>query len=180
MGSSRSPNLQAMVHSSSPTTNRPFPTLLPTRYMLTLLPLGGATNRTYMLITFAPTPAGSYGCELNWKLDPTLQFVAKYGGSQIDVQQTTGYVPPYGPTWNNIIAANPPVTLGVSGTVNAVAGADATINTYACSNVGSGYGLAFVYKFVQWVEQSGVAAGVSFYMGQEMQSYTNTFIDYNC
>jgi hypothetical protein len=146
-----------------------------------LTPASITGGRTYLLVTYDPTPAGSYGCQLSWRLDPSLGFVSQYGGAnQLEVKQTTGFAPPYAPTWNSIIAASPPVTLGVSGTVNVVAGANAVVNTYACSNTGNGYGLAFVFKLAQWIEQGANAAGVSFFVGQQMTTFTDVFLSYNC
>lgn len=75
---------------------------------------------------------------------------------------------------------------GVFGTINAVAGTSAVVNTVACSNesaqgtISNGHGLAFVFKFADWVEQSGKAAGLSFTVGcLAPKVFTGPYINYN-
>ncbi|KAH8646284.1 hypothetical protein BX600DRAFT_477437 [Xylariales sp. PMI_506] len=148
---------------------------------------GTATGRQYILVHFPPTPYGSTGCELKWDIPTGTQFTSYYGGQQLDVKTTRAYSPPFRPTWNNVVAGDPP-TLGpgVFGTVNAVAGTSTFVNTEACSNrapegeVGGGFGLSFVFKFASWIEQNGAAAGLGFYCGNSGTSYTGPSINYNC
>lgn len=100
------------------------------------------------MVHYPPTPYGSYGCGLRWSVPENTQFPNYTGSHQLDVKQATAaYLPPFQPTWNSIV----PKLEGVAGTVNGVPGANAVVNTFACSNrplagVGGGYGLAFVFK----------------------------------
>ena len=133
---------------------------------------GRAAGRQYVLAHFQPTPYRSYGCELHWNIPATTQFHSYYGRHQLDIVTSTGYAKPFLPTWNSVIAGSAPTPwLGVFGTVNAVAGADAFVNSAACRNApptgkaDGGMGLNFLFKFADWVEQAGTAAGMSFYSG---------------
>lgn len=79
---------------------------------------------------------------------------------------STGYAESFLPTWNSVSAGSPPtVGPGVFGTVNAVAGAEAFVNSAACRNYpptgkpDGGMGLNFLFKFADWVEQAGTAGG---------------------
>lgn len=147
------------------------------------------SGRQYLLVHFPPTPYGSYGCELHWNIPANTAFLNYTGSHQLDVKTTTGYYPPFRPTWNTIIKGNPPTLgTGVFGTVNAIPGTSAVINTAACSNgppagaVGGGFGLGFVFKFADWVEQSKNAAGVSFYAGYTGPAgvFKGPYLNYNC
>jgi hypothetical protein len=150
---------------------------------------GRATGRQYLLVHFPATPHGSYGCELHWNIPQNTQFLTYYGTHQLDVKKTTAYFPPFRPTWNSVIAGDPS-TLGpgVFGTCNAVQGASSVINTAACSNggqggaPGGGFGLGFVFKFADWVEQGGQAAGASFYAGWTGPAgvFKGPYLNYNC
>lgn len=119
---------------------------------------GRATSRQYVLVHFAPPSSSARGCELHWSIPESTLFQLYEGSHQLDVKLTTGYVQPLQPTWNSLIAGNPP-TLGpgVFGTVNGVPGANAVVNTTQYSE-----GLGFVFKFADWVEQAGGAAGLNF------------------
>lgn len=151
--------------------------------------LGRATGRQYLLVHFAPTPSGSYGCQLHWTIPGATRFLSYYGSHQLDVKTTTAYYPPFRPTWNTVIAGSP-ATLGsgVFGTTNVVNGTSAVINTAACNNrapagqVGGGYGLGFVFKFSDQVEQAGKAAGASFSYGPNGPhgTFTGPYLNYNC
>jgi hypothetical protein len=150
---------------------------------------GRATGRQYLLVHFPPTPSGSYGCELHWNIPQNTQFLTYYGNHQLDVKKTTAYFPPFRPTWGSVIAGDPS-TLGpgVFGTVNAVQGAGGVIGTTQCSNgapagaVGGGFGLGFIFKFADWVEQGGQPAGASFYSGWSgpPSVFKGTYLNYNC
>lgn len=150
-------------------------------------PIGPATGRQYVLVHFPPTPFGSSGCQLNWDIPPNTQFTSYYGGHQVDVKTTTAYFPPFRPTWNTVIAGSP-ATLGsgVFGTVNADAGVCVTVNTEACSNsperplLGGAYGLAFIFKFADWIESGGAAAGLAFRFGFSSEGFTGPSLSYNC
>jgi len=149
---------------------------------------GRATGRRYLLVHFPPTPYGTYGCELHWNIPANTQFLNYTGSHQLDVKQTTAYFPPFRPTWNSVIAGNPPTLGGVFGTVNAVADVSSVVNTATCSNgppagaVGGGFGLGFVFKFADWIEQSGNPAAVSFYGGFTGPAgvFKGPYLNYNC
>lgn len=162
--------------------------IYPRTVSILISPQGKAASRHYLLVHFRTTPYGSYGCQLQWSIPAPASFITYYGLHQLDVKTTTGYYPPFRPTWNSIIAG-PPSTLGtgVFGTVNAVEGASGTINTEACSNapppgeLGGPWGLAFVFKFADWVEQGGSAAGVSFLADSVPGGgYRGPYLNYNC
>ncbi|KAH8661560.1 hypothetical protein BGZ60DRAFT_530511 [Tricladium varicosporioides] len=151
-----------------------------------------AANRHYLLVHYPATPYNSYGCSLNWNLPTSTTFQQYYGSHQLEVKTTTGYYPPFNPTWNSIIA-NSPATLGTGafGTCNAIVGASGTINTEACSNraepsqlggLGGGWGLGFVFKFADWVEQANNYAGVGFYSDYSGQvgEFRGPYLSYNC
>ncbi|OAA69232.1 hypothetical protein LEL_10108 [Akanthomyces lecanii RCEF 1005] len=119
---------------------------------------GRATNRQYVLVHFAPPSSSARGCELHWSIPESTLFQLYEGSHQLDVKLTTGYVQPFQPTWNSLIAGNPPkLGPGVFGTVNAEPGANAVVNTTQYSE-----GLVFVFKFADWVEQAGGAAALNF------------------
>ena len=133
---------------------------------------------------FQATPYATKDCELRWNIPETMQFLTSYGSSRLDAKQSSAYIPPFRPTWNGVMKKLD----GISGNINATPGASAVVNKATCSNgpppgsVGGGYGVAFVFKFADEVEQAGIAAGLSFRTGptEDISVFNGPFLGYHC
>ncbi|KAH8656113.1 hypothetical protein BGZ60DRAFT_532431 [Tricladium varicosporioides] len=153
-----------------------------TDFLVSQVPKNGQiASRTYLLVHFNPTPAGSYGCELHWNLPAGLPITLVGSPQQLDVKTISAFNPGFHPTWNNVMVS-PPYPLvgsGTWGTCNPTAGANSVINTATCSNAakppmpGGGMGLNFMFKMADWVEQSGNKVGVTFPLTSGVGPYMN-------
>lgn len=58
--------------------------------------------------------------------------------------------------------------------MNSVVNTEQCLNSAALPNLGGGFGLNFLFKFSDWVEQAGTTSGVKFLQ------HGNAFLTYNC
>ncbi|ESZ98654.1 hypothetical protein SBOR_0892 [Sclerotinia borealis F-4128] len=111
---------------------------------------GNPTNQYWQLIAFPALPAGSYGCSL------ALTFPHSYSPTISGISPalnvyTVSTPLPNTPTFNNI---SPKINSGIFGTVTPASDQNVVISSEAC-NGGSGLGLAFVFRYADWVKGQG-------------------------
>ncbi|KAF5876313.1 uncharacterized protein Bfra_002717 [Botrytis fragariae] len=136
---------------------------------------GNPSNQFWELISFPALPAGSYGCSL------TLTFPSDYAPSitgispALDVY-TVSTPLPSGPTFNNI---SPKINSGIFGSVTPASGQSIVINAQAC-NGGSGQGLAFVFRYADWVRGQGSVSWTEYVNALNGAGARGVYLNYNC
>ncbi|KAI9645421.1 hypothetical protein NHQ30_006160 [Ciborinia camelliae] len=136
---------------------------------------GNPTNQFSELISFPPLPAGSYGCSL-YMTFPSDYFPSITGVSPALNVYTVSTPLPNAPTYNNI---QPLINSGVFGTVTPASGQSVVINTEAC-NGGSGQGLAFVFKYADWVHGQGSVGWTEYVNNLNGAGARGVYLNYNC
>ncbi|KAF7863235.1 hypothetical protein EAF04_007317 [Stromatinia cepivora] len=136
---------------------------------------GNPTNKFWELIYFPALPAGSYGCSL------TLTFPSDYSPTITGVSPalnvyTVSTPLPDAPTFNNI---SPKINPSIFGTVTPASGQSVVINSGTC-NGGSGQGLAFVFRYADWVRGQGSVSWTEYVNALNGAGARGVYLNYNC
>ncbi|KAJ8071741.1 hypothetical protein OCU04_002057 [Sclerotinia nivalis] len=136
---------------------------------------GNPTNQFWELISFPALPAGSYGCSL------TLTFPSDYSPTITGVSPalnvyTVSTPLPDAPTFNNI---SPKINPSIFGTVTPASGQSVVINSGNCYG-GSGQGLAFVFRYADWVRGQGSVSWNEYVNALNGAGARGVYLNYNC
>jgi len=163
--------LQTLVE-DTPTVVSPNPTGF--KVARTVGPDGRFSQRTYQLVAFTGIAAGSYACQLNVNFPNALTISPAGRAVQLNVTtilngRPAEIVSPNTFSWSSIAALNPGQYL--FGTVNAVPGSHAIVNSAVCAT-----NLAFVFEVAVWETYT---ASVEFTQGVGLPP-SGVFLTANC
>ncbi|KAF7943060.1 hypothetical protein EAE96_011005 [Botrytis aclada] len=136
---------------------------------------GNPSNQFWELISFPALPAGSYGCSLTLTFPPDYTPSITGVSPALDVFTVSAPLP-NSPTFNNI---SPKINSGIFGSVTSASGQSVVINTQAC-NGGSGQGLAFVFRYADWVRGQGSVSWTEYVNALNGAGARGVYLNYNC